>query len=70
MLLKGWIFKSGCIGGITFLVAIAPFGVGSGFPCTITFAIALAVLFRKGKSYVWPGKVKSILPQEISNQGY
>ena len=53
MLLKGTIFKTGCIGGIIFLLAIVPFGVGSGFPCTITFAIALLVLFTKGKKYLW-----------------
>jgi hypothetical protein len=56
MLLKGWIFKLGCIGGITFLLAIAPFGVGSGFPCTITFAIAVFILFRKGTDYWWNKK--------------
>jgi hypothetical protein len=53
MLLKGWIFKLGCIGGIIFLLSIAPFGVGSGFPCTIIFAIALVILFRKGEDYLW-----------------
>ena len=53
MLLKGWIFKLACIGGIIFLIAIAPLGVGSGFPCTITFAIALTLLFSKGAVYWW-----------------
>jgi hypothetical protein len=53
MILKGWFFKTGCIGGIIFLLAIAPLGVGSGFPCTVVFAIALAVLYRKGKNYLW-----------------
>jgi hypothetical protein len=58
MLLKSWIFKTGCIGGIIVLLAIAPFGVGSGFPCTITFAVALFVLFRKGNQYLWEGDIK------------
>jgi hypothetical protein len=53
MLLKGRIYKIGCIGGIVFLLAIVPFGVGSGFPCTITFAIALFILLNKGKSFLW-----------------
>lgn len=56
MLLKGWIYKIGCIGGIIFLLAIAPFGVGSGFPCTIMFAIALIILFKKGTKYLWSPK--------------
>src|SRR5215469_13676826 len=38
MLLKGWIFKTGCIGAIMFLIAIAPLGVGAAFPCTIILA--------------------------------
>jgi hypothetical protein len=59
MLLKGWIFKIGCIGGIIFLLAIAPFGVGSGFPCTIIFAMALVILFKKGKEFLW--KVNSLV---------
>jgi hypothetical protein len=54
MLLKGWIFKPGCIGGIFFLVAILPLGVGSGFPCTAIMAIAMFILMRKqGHDYFW-----------------
>ena len=53
MLLKGWIFKLGCIGGIIFLLAIAPLGVGSGFPCTIIFAISLFILYNKVQNYWW-----------------
>jgi hypothetical protein len=53
MLLKGWIYKLGCIGGMIFLLAIVPLGVGSGFPCTISFAIALFILFKKGKTFAW-----------------
>lgn len=58
MLLKGWLFKSGSIGGIIFLFAIAPLGVGSGFPCTITFAIALFILYRKGNAFLWEREKK------------
>ena len=54
MLLKGWIFKLGCIGGILFLVAILPLGVGAGFPCTAIMAIAMFILMRKhGHYYFW-----------------
>jgi hypothetical protein len=53
MLLKGWIYKLGIIGGIIFLLAIVPLGVGSGFPCTLIAAIALFKLYNKGKQYWW-----------------
>ncbi|MGQ0739087.1 MAG: hypothetical protein ACT4OJ_08530 [Bacteroidota bacterium] len=56
MLLKGWLFMLGCTGGIIFLLSIAPLGVGSGFPCTVIFAIALFILFRKGHIYLWERK--------------
>ncbi len=58
MLLKGWIYRLGCIGGMIFLLAIAPLGVGSGFPCTIIFSIALFILFRKGELYWWKRRVR------------
>jgi len=47
MLSKGWIFKIGCFGAIIFLVAILPFGVGSGFPCTAIMAVAVYILSKK-----------------------
>ena len=54
MLMKGWIFKTGAIGAIVFLLAIAPLGVGSGFPCTLIFAAALFVLLKKyDHTYIW-----------------
>jgi hypothetical protein len=54
MLLKGWIFKLGCIGAILFFVAIIPFGVGSGFPCTAIMAIAIFILLKKDRNrFVW-----------------
>ena len=56
---KGWMFKLGCIGGIIFLLSIAPLGVGSGFPCTISFAAALFILIRKGQDYLWRPAVLS-----------
>jgi hypothetical protein len=53
MLLKGWIYKMGCVGGILFLLAIMPFGVGSAFPCTLVMAIAMYVLWQHGHDYIW-----------------
>ena len=54
MLLKGMIFRIGAVGGLIFLLAIAPLGVGSAFPCTIILAIGLWLLLRrKDIDYVW-----------------
>ena len=54
MLLKGWIFRIGSIGAIIFLLAILPFGVGSGFPCTAIMAAAIIVLLRKhNNEFIW-----------------
>ncbi len=54
MLLKGWIFRIGSIGAIIFLLAILPFGVGSGFPCTAIMAAAIIVLLKKhNNEFIW-----------------
>jgi hypothetical protein len=53
MLLKGLIYKIGLIGGILFLVAIVPFGIGSGFPSTLIMAIAMYMLLKDSKNYIW-----------------
>jgi len=54
MLAKGWWFKLGCIGGASFLVAILPLGVGSGFPATAIMALSLVVLLRKKLDrFIW-----------------
>jgi hypothetical protein len=47
MLLKGWLFKAGCIGAMIFLISILPLGIGSGFPCTAIMAIAIYILLKK-----------------------
>src|SRR3954464_1377063 len=52
-LLKGWIYQVGIVGAIIFLLAIAPLGVGSGFPCTIILAAALYILLRESPGYLW-----------------
>ncbi len=46
MLARGMIVKISCAGGIIFLLAIAPLGVGSAFPFSITASIALFLLYR------------------------
>ena len=58
MLLKGWVYKIGSIGAIIFLVAILPFGVGSGFPCTAIMAIAIYILLKKNDNkFIWERKL-------------
>src|SRR5688572_20944465 len=50
MLFKGWILKTGCIGAIIFLLGIAPLGVGSAFPFSITASLALYLILRNSPS--------------------
>jgi hypothetical protein len=42
--MRGWIWKAACTGAFIFLLAVAPLGAGSAFPCTIILAIACLVL--------------------------
>lgn len=44
---KGLLMKLAMWGGIVFLLAIAPFGIGSGFPCTLIMALAYYILLKK-----------------------
>jgi hypothetical protein len=54
MLLRGKILKTGIIGAIIFLLAIAPLGVGSAFPFSIIVSFALYLIFRNRTSdYLW-----------------
>lgn len=46
MLAKGRIFRTGAWGAILFFLAIAPLGVGSGFPSTVIAAGAMVILLR------------------------
>ena len=47
LITRGWLFGLGVLGGIIFLVAIAPIGVFSGFPATLIMAAALFVTWRR-----------------------
>ncbi len=44
---KGRMMKWAMIGGIIFLLAIAPLGIGSAFPCTVIIAATYGILLRK-----------------------
>jgi hypothetical protein len=45
--MRGFLFKMGAVGAIVFLISIAPLGIGSAFPCTLTMAGGLLLLLRK-----------------------
>lgn len=60
MLLKGPVFKLGCMGAIIFLLAILPLGVGAGFPSTGIMAIACFILARyRSTPLIWQQPVLS-----------
>lgn len=46
LLARGMIVKLSCIGGIIFLMGIAPLGFGAAFPFSITSSVALFLLYR------------------------
>lgn len=54
MWMKGLLFRIGAIGAMTFLLAIAPLGVGAAFPCTLIMALAMWLLYRNsGREWLW-----------------
>lgn len=66
MLLKGFLFKAAAVGAMLFLMAIAPFGVGSGFPCTVIMAISLFVLLKNyHHDFIWKRKSETSSKRNI-----
>jgi hypothetical protein len=53
MFMKGIIFKLGCAGGILFLLAITPLGIGSGSPAPFVWAVGLFMLYKKRVDKYW-----------------
>lgn len=49
LLRKGKLFLLGILGGIIFLIAIAPLGIGSAFPSTLLMAFSLILLHLRLK---------------------
>jgi hypothetical protein len=47
MVLNGWMLKLACTGAIIFLLSIAPLGVGSAFPFSITVSLASYFILKK-----------------------
>lgn len=60
LLLRGWVYKAGIAGGIVFLLAIAPLGVGSAFPCTLLLAIALRILYKNHEEFILTRKMHEV----------
>lgn len=57
LLLNNTWTKLACIGGIIFGLAIAPLGVGSAFPSTVSMAIAFYILASRYKhDFIWKWK--------------
>ena len=54
MLLRGLLLNIGVVGAIVFLIAIAPLGVGSAFPFSITASLALYLILKEAaQDYLW-----------------
>lgn len=49
LLMKRTFFLLGILGGIIFLVAISPLGIGSAFPSTLFMSISLVLLYLRYK---------------------
>ena len=60
LLLKGRIYKAGIIGGVIFLIAIAPLGVGSAFPCTLLLALALGMIYKNHNEFILTRKIHEV----------
>ena len=60
MLAKGWFFRGGCLGGIAFLLGIAPLGTAAGFPFSLIAGAGLWLLYRKGSErWLWEENIKT-----------
>lgn len=54
MLLKGWLVRLAGFGAILFFLAIAPLGIGSGFPFSLICLAAIYFILKKDDlDYLW-----------------
>ena len=54
MLLKGWWVKLAGMGAVIFLLAIAPLGIGSGFPFSLIAVVSIYFILKKDDlNYLW-----------------
>jgi len=57
LLLRGFVVKLSLSGIIIFLLAIAPLGIGSGFPFSLTASLSAYWVIRKDScTYLWKGR--------------
>lgn len=57
MLLNNWWVRLACVGAIIFLMSIAPLGVGSAFPFSLTASLAAYFILKKDDlNYLWKWK--------------
>lgn len=61
---SGMLSRAALAGAGIFLLAIAPLGAGSAFPCTVVLAAACAVLLIKGQ----PETLVTIYGRKLSNR--
>lgn len=61
MLLRGIWVKMACAGSIIFLLAIAPLGVGAGFPFSLTVSVAVYFMLKKDRhpDFLWNARKKT-----------
>ncbi|GAB3949626.1 hypothetical protein GCM10028805_26190 [Spirosoma harenae] len=52
MMLRGKLFRIGCLAGILFCVAITPLGIGSAFPAPLLLAFSFYQLYKRGNSQI------------------
>lgn len=60
LLLKGWVYKAGIIGGMVFLISIAPLGVGSAFPCTLLLALGMGMIYKNHNEFILTRKIQEV----------
>ncbi len=66
MLANGRLFRVGAVGGIVFLLCIAPLGAGSAFPCTLLMAAGMWRLYGQGSSrWLWQDFSTQTSPRSI-----
>ncbi|SFC24102.1 hypothetical protein [Spirosoma endophyticum] len=68
MFIKGDWFRMGCLGGLVFCVAIAPLGLGSGFPSSLLFALAFYRLYQQ-QNRKPTNLIRSIMPALVRSPG-
>lgn len=60
MLLKGWVVRLSGLGAIVFFLAIAPHGIGAGFPATILSAVSIYFILKNDDlNFIWKFKTKN-----------